>query len=101
MFRMNHPKRVMLRTVCGIRRALRHYAFTTIPLAEVYAHLPRPSWSRSCRSSCSASPSAGGGFRRWGGFVGMLLVKPGSASLSGHLAAAGVAGRAISMIIMR
>src|SRR4051812_17757976 len=38
MFRMNHPKRVMLRTVCGIAAGfLGTYAFTTIPLAEVYA----------------------------------------------------------------
>ncbi len=38
MFRMNHPKRVMLRAACGIISGIgATFAFVTIPLAEAYA----------------------------------------------------------------
>ena len=41
MFRMHHPKRVLLRMVCGIVAGLLGtYAFTTIPLAAL--PLPNP-----------------------------------------------------------
>src|SRR4051812_18355152 len=38
IFRMNHPKRVMLRAFCGVIAGIGStFAFTTIPLAEAYA----------------------------------------------------------------
>jgi S-adenosylmethionine uptake transporter len=107
MFRMNHPKRVMLRTVCGIAAGfLGTYAFTTIPLAEVYALIFLSPVLVTLLSIFLLGEPVG--WRRLSavgvGFVGMLLVvKPGFRELHlGHLAAAGVAVvGAISMIIMR
>src|SRR3982751_3562159 len=107
MFRMNHPRRVMLRTVCGISAGLLGtYAFTTIPLAEVYALIFLSPVLVTLLSIFLLGEPVG--WRRLSavgvGFVGMLLVvKPGFRELHlGHLAAAGVAVvGAISMIIMR
>jgi S-adenosylmethionine uptake transporter len=106
-FRMNHPKRVMLRTFCGIFAGLLGtYAFTTIPLAEVYALIFLSPVLVTLLSIFILGEAVG--WRRLTavgvGFVGMLLVvKPGFRELHlGHLAAAGVAVvGAISMIIMR
>jgi len=107
MFRMNHPKRVLLRMVCGIAAGLLGtFAFTTIPLAEVYALMFLAPILVTLLSLFILGEPVG--WRRLSavavGFVGMLLVvKPGFRELHlGHLAAAGVAVvGAISMIIMR
>src|SRR6266542_2741722 len=107
MFRMNHPKRVMLRTFCGIAAGiLGTYAFTTIPLAEVYALIFLSPVLVTLLSIFILGEPVG--WRRLSavgvGLAGMLLVvKPGFRELHlGHLAAAGVAVvGAISMIIMR
>ena len=108
MFRMNHPKRVMLRTRLRHRRrgSLGTYAFTTIPLAEVYALIFLSPVLVTLLSIFLLGEPVG--WRRLSavgvGFAGMLLVvKPGFRELHpGHLAAAGVAVvGAISMIIMR
>jgi S-adenosylmethionine uptake transporter len=107
MFRMHHPKRVLLRTACGIAAGLLGtYAFTTIPLAEVYALIfLSPVLVPLLSLFILGEPV---GWRRLSavavGLAGMLLVvKPGFRELHlGHLAAAGVAVvGAISMIIMR
>jgi S-adenosylmethionine uptake transporter len=107
MFRMNHPKRVLLRMACGIAAGLLGtFAFTTIPLAEAYALLFLTPILVTLLSLFILSEPVG--WRRLTavgvGFTGMLLVlKPGFRELHlGHLAAAGVAVvGAISMIIMR
>ena len=107
MFRMHHPKRVLLRMVCGIAAGLLGtYAFTTIPLAEVYALIFLSPVLVTLLSLFILGEPVG--WRRLSavavGLAGMLLVvKPGFRELHlGHLAAAGVAVvGAISMIIMR
>jgi S-adenosylmethionine uptake transporter len=107
MFRMNHPKRVLLRMACGIAAGLLGtFAFTTIPLAEVYALMFLSPILVTLLSIFILGEPVG--WRRLTavavGFLGMLLVvKPGFRELHlGHLAAAGVAVvGAISMIIMR
>ena len=107
MFRMNHPKRVLLRTACGIAAGLLGtFAFTTIPLAEVYAPFFLTPILVTLMSMFILGEPVG--WRRLTavavGFAGTLLVvKPGFRELHlGHLAAAGVAVvGAISMIIMR
>jgi S-adenosylmethionine uptake transporter len=107
MFRMNHPKRVLLRTLCGIIAGISGiYAFTHVPLAEAYALI----FLSPAFVTLLSIPILGEivGWRRLSavgvGFLGMLLVvKPGFNQLHlGHLAAAGVAVvGAISMIILR
>jgi S-adenosylmethionine uptake transporter len=104
---MNHPKRVLLRMLCGIAAGLLGtYAFTTIPLAEVYALIFLTPVLVTLLSLFILGEPVG--WRRLSavavGFAGMLfVVKPGFRELHlGHLAAAGVAVvGAISMIIMR
>jgi S-adenosylmethionine uptake transporter len=107
MFRMNHPKRVLVRMICGICGGLLGtFAFTTIPLAEVYALVFLSPVLVTLLSLVILGEPVG--WRRLSavaaGFVGMLLVvKPGFRELHlGHLAAAAsaVVG-AVSMIIMR
>lgn len=107
MFRMHHPKRVMLRAACGIVAGIGSvFAFTSIPLAEAYALI----FLSPVIVTVLSIPLLGErvGWRRISavgiGFAGMLLVvKPGFRDLhAGHLAAmaAAVAG-AISMIVLR
>jgi S-adenosylmethionine uptake transporter len=107
MFRMNHPKRVMLRAACGIVAGiLGTYAFTHIPLAEAYALI----FLSPILVTLLSIPILGEpvGWRRLSavgaGFLGVLLVvKPGFRELGlGHLAAFGVAfAGATSMIVLR
>ncbi|HET7715608.1 MAG TPA: DMT family transporter, partial [Bauldia sp.] len=107
MFRMNHPKRVMLRAACGIVAGIGStLAFTTIPLAEAYAII----FLAPVLVTLMSIPLLGEkvGWRRIGavalGLIGMLLVvKPGFRELHvGHLAAFIVAfAGATSMIVLR
>jgi S-adenosylmethionine uptake transporter len=107
MFRMNHPKRVMLRATCGIVAGIGStFAFTTIPLAEAYALI----FLAPVFVTVLAIPILGErvGWRRLGavavGLAGVLLVvKPGFRELHpGHLAAFTVAiAGATSMIVLR
>ncbi len=107
MWRMNHPKRVLLRAFCGIVAGLAStFAFTTIPLAEVYAIIFLTPVLVTLLSIPLLGESVG--WRRLSavaiGLAGMLLVvKPGFRDLHlGHLAAGAVAiTGACSMIIMR
>ena len=96
IFRMNHPKRVLLRTLCAIVAGLGGtYAFTTIPLAEAYALMfMAPAFVTILSIFILGEPV---GWRRLTavamGFAGMVLVvKPGFRELHpGHFAAALVA----------
>ena len=107
MFRMNHPKRVMLRALCGIVAGIcSTLAFTTIPLAEAYALI----FLAPVLVTLMSIPLLGEkvGWRRISavglGLAGVLLVvKPGFRELHvGHLAAFIVAFTgATSMIILR
>jgi S-adenosylmethionine uptake transporter len=107
MFRMNHPKRVLLRSLCGIVAGIAGvFAFTTIPLAEAYALM----FLAPAFVTLMSIPILGErvGWRRLTavavGLGGVLLVvKPGFRELyPGHLAAALVAVvGATSMIILR
>ena len=107
MFRMNHPKRVLLRAACGIVSGIgATFAFVTIPLAEAYAII----FLSPVLVTLLSIPLLGErvGWRRIGavvlGVAGMLLVvKPGFRELHpGHLAAFIVAfAGATSMIVLR
>ena len=107
IFLMNHPKRVMLRALCGVVGGIAGtYAFTTIPLAEAYALI----FLAPAFITLLSIPLLGErvGWRRLSavaiGFIGVVLVvKPGFRELSpGHFAAmlVAVAG-ATNMIILR
>ena len=107
MFRMHHPKRVMLRAACGIVAGIGSvFAFTTIPLAETYALI----FLSPVIVTVLSIPLLGErvGWRRISavaiGFAGMLLVvRPGFRELHpGHAAAlvAALAG-ATSMVVLR
>lgn len=107
MFRMNHPRRVLLRAACGVAAAVfSTIAFTTIPLAEAYALI----FLAPVLVTVMAIPVLGEkvGWRRTSavviGLCGVLLVvKPGFRELHfGHLAALAVAASgAVSMIVLR
>jgi len=107
MFRMNHPRRVMLRAACGVVAAVfSTLAFTTIPLAEAYSLI----FLAPVLVTLMSIPLLGErvGWRRISavaiGLAGVLLVvKPGFRELHlGHLAALVVAfAGATSMIILR
>jgi S-adenosylmethionine uptake transporter len=107
MFRMHHPKRVLLRAVCGVIAAVfSTVAFTTIPLAEAYSLI----FLAPVLVTIMSIPLLGErvGWRRVGavviGLCGVLLVvKPGFRELHfGHLAGLIVAiAGAVSMIILR
>ncbi|MBN9022098.1 MAG: DMT family transporter [Rhizobiales bacterium] len=107
MFRMRHPKRVILRAACGVTAAVfSTFAFTTIPLAEAYSLI----FLAPVFVTVMSIPLLGEkvGWRRISavaiGLLGVVLVvKPGFRELHfGHLAAliCAVAG-ATSMIILR
>lgn len=107
MFRMNHPKRVLLRALCGVASAmLSAYAFVTVPLAEAYALIFLTPALVTLLSVFLLGERVG--WRRFSavavGFAGMMLVvKPGFRDLHlGHIAAACCAiSGATSMIILR
>ena len=107
MFRMHHPKRVLLRAAMGVTAAIfSTIAFTTIPLAESYSLI----FLAPVFVTVLSIPILGEqvGWRRISavviGLLGVVLVvKPGFRELHfGHLAAliCAVAG-AVSMIILR
>ena len=107
MFRMRHPKRLILRAACGVIAAIfSTIAFTTIPLAEAYSLI----FLAPVFVTVMSIPLLGEkvGWRRIGavaiGLVGVVLVvKPGFNALHfGHVAAliCAVAG-ATSMVILR
>lgn len=107
MFRMRHPRRVILRAACGVTAAIfSTIAFTTIPLAEAYSLI----FLAPLFVTILSIPLLGEkvGWRRISavavGLVGVLLVvKPGFNALHfGHLAAlvCAIAG-AVTMIILR
>jgi S-adenosylmethionine uptake transporter len=107
MFRMNHPRRVLLRALCGVIAGMCSvYAFTTIPLAEAYALIFLAPVFVTLLSIPLLGESVG--WRRLTavgvGLAGMVLVvKPGFRELHlGHLAAVVVAGAgAVTIIILR
>ena len=107
IFRMNHPRLVMLRSACAaISMILSTFAFVNIPLAEAYALFFLAPTIVTILSITILGERVG--WRRLAavavGFVGMLLVvKPGFRELHiGHLAAACVAfASATSVIILR
>lgn len=103
-----HPWWVLLRTVCTtITGVAAFYAFSTLPLAQVYVIL----FSSPLLITILAIPILGETvrFRRWAaviaGLVGVLIVmRPGQAELSfGHLAAliAAICGATASVIVRR
>lgn len=106
-FRMNHPRKVMLRALCAIVSVLGStYAFVTIPLAEAYALFFLAPTIVTILSVFILGERVG--WRRLTavgvGFAGMLLVvKPGFRELHlGHLIAAIVAfSGATTVIILR
>jgi len=107
MLRMNHPKRVILRSLCGVAAGIcSTYAFTHIPLAEAYALI----FLAPVLVTLMSIPLLGErvGWRRLSavavGLVGTLLVvKPGFRELHlGHLAAvAAPMFGATSLIVLR
>lgn len=103
-----HPWWVLLRTVCTtITGVAAFYAFSTLPLAQVYVIL----FSSPLLITILAIPILGETvrLRRWAaviaGLVGVLIVmRPGQAELSfGHLAAliAAICGATASVIVRR
>ncbi len=96
MFRMRHPRLVLLRTVAGvIAGMLGIFAFRTIPLAEVYALIFLAPLFVTLLSIPFLGETVGWrrGLATLVGFAGVLLVvRPGFRELSpGHLAAAVIA----------
>jgi drug/metabolite transporter (DMT)-like permease len=107
MFRMHRPGLVLLRSVAGtVAGIFGVFAFTTLPLAEVYALI----FLAPVFVTLLSIPFLGEriGWRRslavFAGFAGVLLVvRPGFRELSlGHLAAIGIAlSGAITVIVLR
>jgi len=92
LFRMNHPRLVMLRTAAGIIAGLCGIiAFTTIPFAEAYALIFLSPAIVTILSTALLGEQIG--WRRWlavaAGFAGVLvIVRPGFRELlPGHFAA--------------
>ncbi len=106
-FRLNRPRLVFLRAICGTAGGIfSFYAFTTIPFAEAYSVL----FLMPLFATMLSIPVLGEkvGWRRWlavaTGLVGVLLVvRPGFHQLHlGHLSAlAAAACAAVSIITMR
>ncbi len=106
-FRPNHPWWLALRTILAlISASCAFYAFTALPLAEVYALL----FAMPLLITALSVPFLGEkvGIRRWMavlvGFIGVMIVlRPGSANLTGGHAAALTAAvlSSVANIIMR
>ncbi len=107
LFRLNRPRLVFLRAICGTTAGIFGiYAFTTIPFAEAYSVL----FLMPLFATMLSIPVLGErvGWRRWlavaTGFVGVLLVvRPGFHQLHlGHLSAvASAACASVSIITLR
>ncbi len=106
--RPRHPWWVLLRTLCTVITGVSaFYAFSTLPLAQVYVIL----FSSPLLITILAIPILGEKvrFRRWAavivGLIGVLIVmRPGQAELSaGHLAAliAAICGATASVIVRK
>lgn len=106
--RPRHPWWVLLRTACTVITGVSaFYAFSTLPLAQVYVIL----FSSPLLITVLAIPILGETvrFRRWAavlvGLIGVLIVmRPGQAELSaGHLAAlvAAITGATASVIVRK
>ncbi len=107
VFRLNRPRLVLLRAICGTGGGIFGvYAFTTIPFAEAYSVL----FLMPLFATMLSIPVLGEkvGWRRWlavaTGFVGVLLVvRPGFHQLHlGHLSAmASAACASVAIITLR